>query len=266
MESETLSTKCPVSICINFINIYIKTLNGFPYFKLAFTRIVTPIRSRSCNHLQCFDAFTFLTMNEQTPTWSCPVCYRPIKTWEDLIVDEFFTQMLANTPLHIDSVRVEPTGVVTIIDENPELARAAAAAAAAEAAVAAAESMLTGTNGNPGSEEGRRVKREPEVTILLDDDDDEDEEEREEEIVYAPPYHATDTIDIPITVAPEPIGRAGQSSLKRKLPQLDTGTRKRTKSNPPSLRVHKVIDLTSDTDDEDFNEPSRSPSTSSSRL
>ncbi|KAI9361965.1 hypothetical protein BD770DRAFT_425651 [Pilaira anomala] len=239
MESETLSTKCP----------------------LAFTRIVTPIRSRSCNHLQCFDAFTFLTMNEQTPTWSCPVCYRPIKTWEDLIVDEFFTQMLANTPLHIDSVRVEPTGVVTIIDENPELARAAAAAAA----VAVAASTSKGTNGDPGSEEERGVKRETEVTILLDDEDDEDEEEREEGIVYAPPYHATDTIDIPITVAPEPIERAGQSSLKRKLPQLDITNSKRSKSNPPPLPIHKVIDLTSDTDDEEYDEPSHSPSTSSSR-
>ncbi|CAO3655837.1 unnamed protein product [Mucor hiemalis] len=129
MESETLSTKCP----------------------LAFTRIITPIRSRNCNHLQCFDATTFLTMNEQTPTWSCPVCYRRIENWEDLIVDEYFTEMLLNTPKHIASVRVETNGNITIIDENPDLAEE-----------------------SEEEEEIPPVKEEPEITILLDDDDDDE--------------------------------------------------------------------------------------------
>lgn len=89
-------------------------------------------------------------MNEQTPTWSCPVCQRRIENWEDLIVDEFFSQMLMNTPKHIDSVRVEPSGIVTIIDENPDLA-----------------------DEESEQEEEPNVKPEPEVTILLDDDDEE---------------------------------------------------------------------------------------------
>lgn len=129
MESETLSTKCP----------------------LAFTRIITPIRSKNCNHLQCFDATTFLTMNEQTPTWSCPVCYRRIENWEDLIVDEYFAEMLLNTPKHIASVRVETNGHITIIDENPDLAEE-----------------------SDEEEEAPPVKEEPEITILLDDDDDDE--------------------------------------------------------------------------------------------
>lgn len=134
-----------------FILLFFFLLYSLFYFKLAFTRIVTPIRSRACNHLQCFDATTFLTMNEQTPTWSCPVCHRRIENWEDLIVDEFFSQMLINTPKHIDSVRVEPSGLVTIIDENPDLA-----------------------DEDSEEEELPEVKPEPEVTILLDDDDDEE--------------------------------------------------------------------------------------------
>lgn len=90
-------------------------------------------------------------MNEQTPTWSCPVCQRRIENWEDLIVDEFFSQMLINTPKHIDSVRVEPSGIVTIIDENPDLA-----------------------DEESEEEEVPEVKPEPEITILLDDDDDDE--------------------------------------------------------------------------------------------
>lgn len=98
-------------------------------------------------------------MNEQTPTWSCPVCYRRIENWEDLIVDEYFTEMLLNTPKHIASVRVEPTGHITIIDENPDLA-------------------------DESDEEEEPtppplVKKEPEITILLDDDDDDEEEEEQ---------------------------------------------------------------------------------------
>ncbi|KAI8881243.1 zf-MIZ-domain-containing protein [Backusella circina FSU 941] len=130
MESETISTRCP----------------------LAFTRIVTPCRSRHCNHLQCFDAVTYLTMNEQTPTWACPVCYKKINDWEDLVVDGYFTEMLKNTPKHIESVKVEPTGLITIVDEHPDL-----------------------YSESEEEEEEQPKKPEPEeVTILDDDDDDQD--------------------------------------------------------------------------------------------
>ncbi|KAI8083785.1 PINIT domain-containing protein [Thamnidium elegans] len=208
MESETLSTKCP----------------------LAFTRIVTPIRSKSCNHLQCFDASTFLTMNEQTPTWSCPVCYRPIKSWEDLIVDEYFAQMLLNTPRHIDSVRVEPSGVVTIIDENPDLAR-----------------QEEEDDEEEEETDIPHVKTEPEVTILLDDDDDDDEDAQ---VSYGSPYHATDTINIPIAVAPTPFEKPGPSCLRKSPPTLAADA----EAPPPRKRVKKksadVIDLTLDSDED----------------
>ncbi|KAI8976978.1 PINIT domain-containing protein [Pilobolus umbonatus] len=96
MEAETLSTKCP----------------------LAFTRINIPCRSVACHHLQCYDATAFLLMNEQTPTWACPVCNRRIEKWQDLILDEYFLMMLQNTPAHIEHVRVQPNGNMVIIDEH----------------------------------------------------------------------------------------------------------------------------------------------------
>ncbi|KAI9480856.1 MAG: PINIT domain-containing protein [Benjaminiella poitrasii] len=134
MESETLSTKDP----------------------LAFSRIITPIRSNKCQHLQCFDASVYLMMNEQTPTWTCPVCYRRIESWEDLFVDGYFTEMLQNTPKHIDSVRVEPNGHITIIDEDPE---------------------LTDESDDEETHPLKNVKSEEKevATILLDDDDEEEE-------------------------------------------------------------------------------------------
>lgn len=85
---------------------------------LAFVRIVTPIRSIHCSHLQCFDANTFLVMNEQTPTWSCPVCYKKIDSCDDLVLDGYFLEILNDTPSHIDSVKVETDGQITLINES----------------------------------------------------------------------------------------------------------------------------------------------------
>jgi hypothetical protein len=96
-------------------------------------------------------------MNEQTPTWTCPVCNRRIESWEDLIVDEYFTEMLKNTPKHIDSVRVEPNGNITIIVENPDLIE------------------QEGEEEEEEEETIEPVKKEEHDTILLLDDDDGEE-------------------------------------------------------------------------------------------
>lgn len=50
-----------------------------------------------------------MRMNEQTPTWKCPVCNCPIP-YEDLIVDGFFADLLANSSDSIQSVRINPSG------------------------------------------------------------------------------------------------------------------------------------------------------------
>lgn len=48
-------------------------------------------------------------MNEQTPTWKCPVCNCPIP-YQDLIVDGFFKDLLVNSSDSIQSVRINPSG------------------------------------------------------------------------------------------------------------------------------------------------------------
>lgn len=54
--------------------------------QLTLARIKVPIRSISCNHVSCFDASTFLMINEQTPSWKCPICSNVLR-YEDLAVD-----------------------------------------------------------------------------------------------------------------------------------------------------------------------------------
>ncbi|KAI9462377.1 PINIT domain-containing protein [Lactarius psammicola] len=76
---------------------------------LSYGRITTPCRSSQCVHVQCFDALSWYSVNEQTTTWSCPVCEKPINH-EELIVDGYFNWILDNTPDTVEDVIVEANG------------------------------------------------------------------------------------------------------------------------------------------------------------
>ena len=64
--------------------------------QLGKMRMSIPCRSHQCDHLQCFDAITFLQMNERKPTWFCPVCDRNAD-FNRLIIDGF----VALQPFHV---------------------------------------------------------------------------------------------------------------------------------------------------------------------
>ena len=61
---------------------------------LGKVRLTVPARSLSCSHLQCFDASTYLQMNEKKPTWICPICDRPAK-FKSLVIDGLFSEILS---------------------------------------------------------------------------------------------------------------------------------------------------------------------------
>ena len=58
---------------------------------LSTLRISTPCRSSVCTHNQCFDATSFLQLQEQAPTWTCPVCNKVV-TFEGLLVDQYVSR------------------------------------------------------------------------------------------------------------------------------------------------------------------------------
>ena len=51
-------------------------------------RMQLPCRAGTCTHLQCFDATTFLMMNEKKATWMCPVCDRNAP-FHKLVIDGY---------------------------------------------------------------------------------------------------------------------------------------------------------------------------------
>ncbi|KAI9661596.1 MAG: SUMO ligase siz1 [Bathelium mastoideum] len=70
-------------------------------------RIQIPCRSTVCSHNQCFDVASFLQLQEQAPTWTCPVCNKLI-SFEALVVDQYVQDILAHTSA--DQVTIEPNG------------------------------------------------------------------------------------------------------------------------------------------------------------
>lgn len=72
-------------------------------------RITTPCRSTICTHNRCFDAESFLQLQEQAPTWTCPICNKTI-SFEALAVDQYVQEILETVPRGTDQVTIEPNG------------------------------------------------------------------------------------------------------------------------------------------------------------
>ncbi|KAF3925639.1 hypothetical protein ABW21_db0207566 [Orbilia brochopaga] len=86
-------------------------------------RINTPIRSTNCKHHQCYDAVSFLQLQEQAPTWTCPVCSKKID-FEHLAVDKYVEEILNSVPKSVDAVMIDPMGKWTIPERKSPSPRA----------------------------------------------------------------------------------------------------------------------------------------------
>jgi len=67
-------------------------------------RMTMPCRSTVCSHNQCFDGSYFLQLQEQAPTWTCPVCNKTL-SYRGLCIDQYVQDILRNT-----SASTEPDG------------------------------------------------------------------------------------------------------------------------------------------------------------
>lgn len=69
-------------------------------------KMTTPCRAITCQHLQCFDAYLFLQMNERKPTWICPVCDKPA-LYDNLVIDGYFQDVLNSPQLGLDCNEIQ---------------------------------------------------------------------------------------------------------------------------------------------------------------
>lgn len=76
---------------------------------ISYTRMKYPAQSRSCKHLQCFDALWYLHSQMQVPTWQCPVCSLSIPL-ENLVISEYVDEIIKNSNEEVEQVELSPDG------------------------------------------------------------------------------------------------------------------------------------------------------------
>ena len=87
---------------------------------LSKLRIDIPVKGRHCQHLQCFDAKSFLKLNESVIDWKCPCCNGKINGLKDLLVDLQIKSMLGQTDPAVERVVLEDDGWYEEEDEEGE--------------------------------------------------------------------------------------------------------------------------------------------------
>ncbi|KAI6182762.1 hypothetical protein M3Y97_00415800 [Aphelenchoides bicaudatus] len=84
---------------------------------LSRVRMSNPVRSRNCTHLQCFDLFNYLTMNEKRPNWKCPVCNKPCN-YDVLVLDSYFAEVISTVGSTVNEVELLPDGSWRVAGEK----------------------------------------------------------------------------------------------------------------------------------------------------
>jgi len=84
-------------------------------------RMKIPAKSIHCDHLQCFDASTFILMNEKKPTWMCPTCNKPC-LYDDIQIENYFLEVVTSPTLKDCSKEIEilADGTWVVYEENKE--------------------------------------------------------------------------------------------------------------------------------------------------
>lgn len=81
-------------------------------------RMKYPAKSINCaNHLACFDANSFIVMNENQQSWVCPIC-RNSCSYDDLRIDSYFLEIVNDpgVPENCGKIEIFPNGTWKITE------------------------------------------------------------------------------------------------------------------------------------------------------
>lgn len=85
---------------------------------LTYSRMKFPAKSIYCQHIQCFDCLSFLQLQEQIPTWTCPICSRKVEL-EELAISDYYLEILLKVNDDVESVTLQPDGSWLANVESP---------------------------------------------------------------------------------------------------------------------------------------------------
>ena len=129
-------------------------------------RINTPIRSKHCKHLQCFDAENFVRLNNITPRWKCPICRTEIP-FNDLFVDGLFSKIILGSPESCTEVLVFQDGTFKYCKEDLSISKRSI-------------EQLDIDDDTPY--QSKKVSKKPEIECIVIDDDDDDDDDDDEDV------------------------------------------------------------------------------------
>jgi len=69
-------------------------------------RITIPAKGKNCNHIQCFDLTSYLSMNRNIPKFKCPVCNKSLP-FSDLALDSYVERILQETPINVEEIEIK---------------------------------------------------------------------------------------------------------------------------------------------------------------
>ncbi|KAL1478597.1 hypothetical protein MTO96_034969 [Rhipicephalus appendiculatus] len=78
---------------------------------IAKRKIRVPCRGARCQHMQCFDAYAYLALNDSTlhPSWRCPVCNDQVLL-QDIRIDLLTLDILRKAESECSNVNLLPNG------------------------------------------------------------------------------------------------------------------------------------------------------------
>lgn len=217
METMRMSLQCPIS----------------------YSRMKFPVRSKYCNHIQCFDAQWYLEAQRQVPLWECPVCQDKIKL-SDIRLCDYTAEILANCKNDDDEqVEITKDGTYKYLENDM-------------GDDDYSDDEMDGYQKNEKTYFGnatpkKKSELEPEVINLISDDDEEEEEEEQASVhvvssnnnnsSYTNGFHP---IQLPILTTAESEERVGNIAPEPQDDQLNSsgtnGDEEEEEEEMPSLR------------------------------
>jgi len=82
---------------------------------LSYSRINIPAKGKACKHIQCFDLYSYLDMNQRNPKWKCPVCAKIILN-DDLLVDGYMEKILMEAQ-RAETIKIVPDASWEVLEE-----------------------------------------------------------------------------------------------------------------------------------------------------
>lgn len=76
---------------------------------LSYTKMKYPTKGIFCNHIQCFDGLYFLQLQQQIPTWTCPICNKKL-VLDHLAISDYYMDILGATASVVELVTLNKDG------------------------------------------------------------------------------------------------------------------------------------------------------------